>query len=430
MTADSRTSDRLVIVNARFVGGLSSVGMGYDAILCRSGAIVALGAADDLVAMGRTDGPLDLVDVDGAHVLPGLIDMHTHLGVVHPDTSDEGRLGNESVADLALRMASGANQALRAGVTTVRLVSEGVGADFALRRAIERGEVTGPRIFTAGRALTGTGGHGLGSHAVEVDGPAAFRLEARRAIAAGADLVKVMVSGGISDRVEGMNRMQVTLDELSAAVEVAHAWGRSVAGHLGGPDVIEAALNCGIDSVEHGYVLTDDIAARMAAGGVWLVPTALVTSGQDYFRRIGAPRWLIDRLEAVAPRHRESVAIAAKHGVRILAGTDFLPAERFDDTSAMVRECELLVEAGLQPLDALKAATTSAAACLGVENRLGLVAPGMDADLVAVDGDPSSDITALRRLRAVIARGRIAHCDRQLRLDALADRQVNSSSRR
>jgi imidazolonepropionase-like amidohydrolase len=427
MTTES--PQRLVIVNARFVDGLASHAAGDDAILCRAGDIVALGAADDMVALGRTDGPVDVLDVEGAHVLPGLIDMHTHLSVVHPDTTDEARLADESAAALALRMAMCANDAVRSGVTTVRLVSEGRGADFALRAAIERGDVVGPRIFTAGRALTGTGGHGLGSHAVEVDGPASFRAQARRTIAEGADLVKVMISGGISDQDEGMDRMQVTIDELSAAVDVAHAWGRPVAGHLGGADVIAAALDCGIDSVEHGYVLDDAVAARMAADGVWLVPTSLVTRGREYFERIRAPGWLVDRLESVAARHRESVAIAARHEVRILAGTDFLPAERFDETSAMVRECELLVEAGLAPLDALGAATTRAAACLGVGDRLGFVAPDMCADLVAVDGDPSCDISALRRLRVVVARGRIVNSRPGQRPHEAADCQVTGGRR-
>jgi imidazolonepropionase-like amidohydrolase len=260
---------------------------------------------------------------------------------------------------------------------------------------------------TSGRALACTGGHGRGSHAVEADGPAEFRRHARAQIAAGADVVKVMASGGVSDPHDGLNSPEMAADELRAAVDVAHAWGRPVAAHLGGAAVISAALDAGVDSVEHGYALTPEVAARMAALGTWLVPTLLVTHGGEYFERIEAPGWLSSRLAGAGARHLESVAVAARAGVRIALGTDFLPFEPFDGTTATVRELELLVAAGLSPLDALRSATTLAAECLGLGSSVGLVAPGMAADLVAVDGDPVADISAMRRLRLVVAAGRL-----------------------
>lgn len=412
--------EQSVLTNCRLTDELADgAAPGDDGVWLRDGTVAAVGPADDLLAEARAAGAVTVADLDGAHVLPGLIDMHTHFGVVHPGTTDEARLRGESEAALALRMAACAGAAVRAGVTTVRLVSERRHADFALRAAIGRGEVTGPRIFTAGRALTATGGHGLGSHAVEADGVAAFRRQARDQIKQGADLVKVMVSGGVSDEGEGLNSMQMTTDELRAAVDVAHAWGRPVAGHLGGADVVDAAIDCGVDSVEHGYALTEPVARKMADRGVWLVPTMMVTRGREYFSRIEAPGWLIDRLEAAAPRHVSSVATARRSGVRILAGTDFLPAERFDDTSAMVRELESLTEAGLEAIDALRAATTLAAECLGAGDRLGRIAAGAHADVVAVDGDPRADIGALRRLRLVVAAGRVVRRDDRVRLEAV-----------
>ncbi|MEX0667524.1 MAG: amidohydrolase family protein [Acidimicrobiia bacterium] len=399
--------NQMVLANCRFVEDLCSVAAGDTGLWIRDGLIAASGNADDLIADARAEGTVDVVDLDGAYLLPGLINMHTHFGVIHPDTTDDARLQGETAAGMALRMAECARATLEAGITTVRLVSEKRGFDTALRSAITRGETPGPRIFTAGQAITATGGHGLGSHGVEADGPDEWRLQARTQIKDGSDLVKVMISGGISDENEGLNRLQLEEDELRAAIEIAHAWGRPVAGHVGGADLIDLAIDSGIDTVEHGYALTEAVAQRMAANRIWLVPTMMVTRGDEYFRRIKAPGWLIDRLGAFAPRHAESVALAAGSGVRILAGTDFVPSERFDDTSAMIRELELLVDAGMAPIEALRAATTLAAECLGTTGRLGCLAPDAAADVLAVHDDPRIDISTLRRFRLIVARGRI-----------------------
>lgn len=402
---------QLLIVGARIVGGLADAGPGDDAVAVRDGMIAALGDADDLLADARERGPVEVVDLGGAALLPGLVNAHTHFSVVHPGTSDEARYLGETEGAAALRAAACARETLHAGVTTVRLLSERAPVDFALRAAITRGEVQGPRILTAGRALACTGGHGRGSHAVEADGVAEFRRNARAQIAAGADVVKVMASGGVSDPHDGLNSPEMTGDELRAAVDVAHAWGKPVAAHLGGEGVIEAALECGVDSVEHGYSLSAGLAASMAARGTWLVPTLMVTHGGEYFERIASPRWLAERLEAAGPRHVESVRLAHEAGVRIALGTDFLPAERFDETTATVRELEYLVEAGMSPLDALRSATTLAAGCLGVDSTVGRIAPGMAADLVAVEGDPATDIAAMRRLRLVVKAGEVVRRD-------------------
>jgi imidazolonepropionase-like amidohydrolase len=397
----------VVIRNCRLVPGLGSDSGGRAAIRVRDGVIDEVGQEDAVLQGAGAGAEHTAVDAQGAYVLPGLIDMHTHFSVVHPDTTDELVFGKENDFGMAFRMAACARQALHAGVTTVRLVSEKGGSDTALRRAIQLGQVEGPRIVTAGQAITSTGGHGLGSHAVEADGVAEVRRRTRDQLKQGADLIKVMISGGISDAEEGLDKMLVSEDELRAAVEVAHAAGVKVAGHLGGAGVIEIAIECGVDTVEHGYVLTEQIAQRMADQGVWHVPTMMVTAGGEYFERIQAPRWLLDRLEAFAPTVRSSVALAYEHGVRILAGTDFLPAEPFDGTSAMVREIEHLRDAGLSNLDALRAATTLAAECLGMEGTVGCLTPGAAADLIAVREDPSADVSALRDMVMIMADGRL-----------------------
>lgn len=398
---------RLVLANCAFVDELGSTREGDTGLLVRDGSIHATGNADDLIGEARAEGPTDVIDLDGCHLLPGLINMHTHFGVIHPGTSDVARLSGETDAGMALRMAACARATVQAGVTTVRLVSERRHLDTALRSAIQRGETLGPRIFTAGQAIAATGGHGLGSHAVEVDGTAEARRATRYQIKAGADLIKVMISGGISDQEEGLNRMEMAEDELQAVIAVAHAWGKPVAGHLGGADVIDVALDYGIDSVEHGYQLSEQVARKMAELGTWLVPTMSVGQGGEYFKRIEAPGWLVDRLEAFAPRHAESVSMAAAAGVRILAGTDFVPSEPFDDTTAMVRELEHLVSAGLSTLDTLRAATSLAAECLGMSGEIGSITPNTKADMIVVEGNPTVDIDSLRRLRLVVADGSV-----------------------
>lgn len=413
---------QMVLANCRFVAELGTAAAGDTGLMVRDGSISATGAADDLIAEARSTGAVDLIDLDGGYLLPGLINMHTHFGVIHPGTTDQARLHGETEAGMALRMAACARSTLEAGVTTVRLVSERRHLDTALRSAIGRGQVLGPRIFTAGQALASTGGHGLGSHAVEADGPAEFRALTRSQIKHGADLVKVMISGGISDEHEGLNRTEIAEDELRATIDAAHAWGRAVAGHLGGADVIDLAIDCGVDTVEHGYQLTEPVARKMADRGVWLVPTMAVSRGGEYFRRIGAPGWLVDRLDAFASRHLESVAVAARSGVRIVAGTDFVPSEAFDDTSAMVRELEHLVSAGLTPTDALRGATTLASECLGTMGQLGCISPGAAADFVAVDGDPRFDISILRRLRLIVAGGRVVGGHGQKHLETVGRR--------
>lgn len=406
-----------VLVNGRFTPELSSAHVTDSAIWMRDGLIEGLGSDDDLVAEARTRGAVSVVDLEGAYLLPGLINMHTHFGVVHPGTSDEVNLLGETEAGNALRMAGCAEAALQAGVTTVRLVSERHPTDFALRTAIRRGSVAGPRIFTAGQALTATGGHGLGSHAVEADGVTEFRRHAREQIEHGADVIKLMISGGVSDPHDGLDHMEMAEDELRAAIQVAHSWGRPVAGHLGGADVTSRAIDLGVDSVEHGYALTEPVAAKMSERATWYVPTMLVTRGREYFERIEAPSWLIGRLEGATERHREAVGHAIAHSVRVLVGTDFLPSEPFDETTATIREIELLVEAGLPASEALAGATFLAAECLGQDRSLGFLSSGGSADVIATAGNPAADISCLRRLQLVVKAGHVVKLSASLSLD-------------
>jgi imidazolonepropionase-like amidohydrolase len=347
------------------------------------------------------------LDLGGAHVLPGLVNCHVHFGLVLPGAEGE-RLRGESEAALALRMAANAARTLEAGVTTVRLVGERPWVDLALRASIASGETLGPRVLTAGPLLVSVGGHGWelpGS--LEASGADGFRLAVRDVLKHGADWVKISISGGIAGENEAIADAQMTPDEIRAVVETAHSRGRRVAAHAGPAAGIATAVELGVDCVEHGYFLTDEVTRLMAERGTWLVPTINVSRAVAFFEKIGAPAWMVEKALAAGELHWAALQSAIAGGVRIALGTDMLPHEPFDGTTVTVRELEFLHEAGMPALDALQAATVRAAELLGLADEIGAVEPGKVADLIAVGGNPIEDLSSLRDLRAVVARGRV-----------------------
>lgn len=369
--------------------------------------IGAVGPVDEVLAAAERAAAVSVLDLDGSHLLPGLMNMHVHLGLALPGQT---AFLSEDVLARALRMCSNARLALEAGVTTVRLLGEWRGTDFALRDAIDRGLVPGPRIFTAGAPIVCTGGHGH-DFAVEVDGADEFRRAVRAQIKAGADLIKICISGGIAGKNEGFGG-QLTIDEMRAVAETAHTWGRRVTAHAGPPDVISDAIDCGIDGVEHAYLVTGETARKMAAAGTWLVPTLCVSRDREFFDRIGAPEWMIERALAAGEQHWSAFKSCIAAGVRIAMGTDMMPSESLGGTNATVREMELMQEAGMPARDVILAATAWAAAMLGVDERLGAVEPGKLADLIAVDDDPTHDVSALRGIHFVMKDGKVVRSDR------------------
>lgn len=396
------TSD-LALVNCSVIDATAETARSNSGVWVRSGRIEAVGPADDILQEANTGGS-EIIDLNGAHLMAGLINMHVHLGLKLPGKQSQD-LAQESDAALALRMASNARAALIAGVTTVRLVAEKDHVDFAVRAAIDRGETVGPRIFTAGMAIACTGGHGRGSGAVEVDGVPETRRAVRSQIKAGADLIKVMASGGISGEFEGASGLQLEPDELAAAIDVAHAWGKKVTAHAGPAEVIELAVQSGLDCVEHGYRLTNDVASQMAERGTWYVPTLSVTRCKDFFERIEAPSWMMERALSQGGTHMESFRNALGHDVTVALGTDMLPAEPYDDTVATVREMEHMVEGGMSPRQVVLAATSGPAEWLGMSSELGTIEPGKHADLIAMPDDPTRQIKALRGIGFVMKGG-------------------------
>jgi len=381
-------------------------------------AATVLVAGDRIRAVGPADqvsvpGDARVVRAEGLHLVPGLMNMHVHLGLVLPGVEGAALVG-ETEAELALRMAEAARKTLEAGVTTIRTTGERSHADLALQRAIDRGALPGPRIVSSGEAVQVTGGHGSEVGVRAADGPYEFREAARLQIRAGARWIKVAISGGIATPEGEISASFLTPDELEAVIGIAHRHGVRVTAHSGSPRATREAVEAGVDGIEHGYFLTPEVLRLMADRGTWLVPTIVVAQPATlpFFERIGSPPWYLKRVESVGRSHFEALRHAIASGVPIALGTDQLPYEPNDGTISTVREAEYYVEAGMSPLQALRSATLEAARMLNLEHDLGSVEEGKLADLVLVDGDPAREISALRRIVFVMKGGEVVRDER------------------
>jgi len=392
-----------VLSDLRLVDGIHPEPRDGVAIVIRDGMIVEI--------VPESESPPDSIALGGAFVMPGLINMHTHFSLSLPGPGGDA-VSALSPHELSLYMADGARRTLLSGVTTVRCVAEKAGADFALRRAIQAGHVAGPRIFTAGRGLCSTGGHGHDTDdTLECDGADEFTRGVRAQVKAGADLIKLMISGGIAGEHEQITTPQLTDEEMSAAISTAHAWGRKVTAHAGPAPIIMRAVELGLDCVEHGYELTPEVATLMAQRGVALVPTLVVTRAGAFFDDLGVPAWMQERSLGAGPRHMQSYRSALEAGVEVLLGSDMPPFWNFEGTSAVVRELEHMHAGGLSATGVIRAATAAPARWLAAENRIGTLEPGRLADLIATPEDPTRSISALRGIDFVMQSGVVVRDD-------------------
>jgi imidazolonepropionase-like amidohydrolase len=366
-------------------------------------------AADGTVAQvtaaappGRPDA--DVVDVAGRWLLPGLISCHTHLSIVFPfGDTDEA----ENPAITAYRSATRAGEALRAGITTIRCVHEQNRADLLLRTAVRRGWFTAPRILGAGRAISTPGGHGQGGACAYATGEQEFYEAALAELAAGADHVKIFISGGLAGAGEDYERPEMTDGEIAGAVRAAAEHDTYVVAHSGGPEAIRQALAQGVRCFEHAYRLDDETAALLARPGLYLTPTLCVTRSESWMRARGFEEHSIRNAGNAADDHLASVQRAIRAGVTLVNGTDYPPGDLVDGTPAAVHELLLMAEAGLSPLLSLQSVSVNAARLLGIDDRVGQIRPGYAADFVAVAADPLADLEALRTISLVVQGGRV-----------------------
>lgn len=356
-----------------------------------------------IVSMER-EAPEDAaVDLPGI-VLPGLIDAHVHLSL-DGGADPTGSLAAETRNDTVLRAVRHMEAHLRAGVTTIRDLGGPYGLSIDLSRAVQDGRLTGPRVVACGRNITMTGGH---AHALgrEADGPDAVRAAARAELKDGAQVLKFMATGGVLTRGVAAGAEAMTEDELRAGIEEAHKAGKPTATHAQGLAGIKNALRAGIDTIEHGaFDGWDDEAFELFADADrprWLVPTLAAPDG-ILAGEGRVPEWVIEKTRPIGVRHRANVAEAHRAGVALAAGTD--AGTPLNPHGGLPRELELMHEVGV-PLDAVfTAATTNAAAALGLAGTVGCLAAGAAADLVALDGDPLRDVRAYARPLTVVAGG-------------------------
>ena len=357
------------------------------------------------VGPSRHPGPGERrLDLSGLTLLPGMINCHVHLCLTG-DPDPVQLMAAEPVTLTAVRVALHARETLESGVTTVRDLGGRDYAELAVRTAIRQGLIPGPRVVAAGKVICMTGGHGAWVGR-EADGPAEVRKAVREQLKAGAEVIKVIATGGVMTPGVEPGAAQLGLDELRAAVEEAGKAGRRVAAHAQGSDGIADAVAAGVASIEHGIFLTEEIVARMRAAGTMLVATLvaaerIASAGPD----AGVPAWMVAKSQAVVAAHVASFQLAYRTGVPIAAGSD--AGTPLNPHGSLLPELRLMAKHGMPPFECLRAATATAASLLGLEDRLGRIAPGYAADLVAVDGDPSEELEALARVRLVIAQGRV-----------------------
>ncbi|HYE44684.1 MAG TPA: amidohydrolase family protein [Caulobacter sp.] len=385
----------------------------------RNASIVIRGGKIEAIRDGFVDIPgAKVVDLRDRFVLPGLIDSHVHL-----DSDRAGIEGlvagvSESVPAHAYEAQMNARKTLLAGFTTVRNLGSGDGVTLALRDAIAKGWVDGPRIIDAASSISTSSGHmdqrlGLNDQFREAvdttnvcDGPESCRQAVRLQVSRGADVIKIATTGGVNSIIGAGVGKQMFDDEAKALIETAHLYGKKVAVHAHGADGIKLALTYGADSIEHGTIMDEEVIRLFLKTGAYYVPTLSTVNG--YLERIAkdpnayspSVRAKIDwRIKITG----ESLQKCVPRGVKIAFGTDAGVSKHGRNAD----EFELLVKFGMTPMQAIQAATVNAADLLGLSGEVGSLEPGKQADIIAVSGDPLNDVRVLKNVAFVMRGGRI-----------------------
>jgi imidazolonepropionase-like amidohydrolase len=343
----------------------------------------------------------------GLTLLPGLIDCHVHL-CWRGEADVVKAVEQETPIETLLKASRSAGQTLEAGVTTVRDVGSRDHLIFALKKAIDNGLTPGPRIIGAGLAICMVGGHLRRVIAQEVEGVEQVRQVVRQQIVAGAEVIKVIASGGVLTPGTSPEQAQMTLDELSAAVDEAKRAGRKVAAHAHGASGMKNAIHAGVHSIEHATLMDEEAASLFEKHAVYMVPTlsALATTGACR-RGCGIPDDALEKAKAMTKRHQSSFRQAHQRGLLIAMGTDAGTPFNYHGDNA--QELERMVAYGMSPMEAILTSTSAAARLIGIDDQVGTIEPGKQADIVLIEGNPLKKINLLRdrsRIVGVMKAGR------------------------
>jgi imidazolonepropionase-like amidohydrolase len=399
-----------IIHAGRLIGAESSELRTEMSIVVEDGRITKVAAG--YLKTGDGDRLISLTEHT---VMPGLMDMHTHLQSQHSKDSYTERFFMDQ-ADYALRSTTYARATLMAGFTTVRDLGDNGVNSIALRKAINQGWIPGPRIFTSGKSLATTGGHADPSNALRgdyrrdtgplegvINGPDDARKAVRQRYKDGADLIKMTATGGVLSLAASGNNPQFTDEELAAVVSTARDYNMIVAVHAHGTEGIKRAVLAGVNSIEHGTFMTDEIIELMKQKGTYWVPTLMAgewvaekSKEPGYFPEIVRPK-----AAAIGPEIQRTFAKSQASGVKIAFGTDTGVSPHGENG----REFELMVACGMSPMRTIQSATRDAARLLKIDDRLGTIEEKKLADIIAVKGNPLDDIKAMKDVVFVMKEG-------------------------
>ncbi len=402
----------IAIQGGKLIDGTGAEPVENAVVLIQEGQIAGVGREGEVVIPPDAE----VIDAAGKTVMPGLIDAHVHIMTTEFDIQ---RMFTTPLSFTFYEAAQNMRATLEAGVTTVR---DAGGADLGVKMAVERGLIVGPRLVISVGMISQTGGHGddympvgveipiyyPGKPLLICDGPDEARKAVRKAVRAGADVIKIASSGGVLSPTTEPDLAQFRMDELRAIVDEAHAAHKRVMSHAQSKAGILGALKAGVKSIEHGIYVDKECIELMLAQGSYLVPTLYAPIAVlELNERTGRiPEYAIRKTKQVLEVHKENVARAVQAGVKVAMGTDAAVGPH--GTNA--RELTLLTEVGMSPMQAIVASTQTAAECLAMEDKIGTLQNGKLADVLVVDGDPLADIKLLEdksRIQVVIKGGQI-----------------------